>query len=659
MPGRPQHRLVRLLLSTVCSRSKAWTLHDVLFPSAAAQAQAVLQNLTRLTATLERLQGHAHKMEEQISRIASAATATANESSHDDSKVSLNGLRNLAELRAKFPNGVLAHRPQALLANIMYGLASTALVAAASCRTLFTEWENYDQLFAMPPESAGLFLGRISKAISRKTGPGSEQSRDVHDCNIDMGHGATPFEINKIVSTPTHEYHSECPVLWMRSNQYFATVLLKNEQRNHFLATLQRISERRSFACESPRLALVRSMGSFEPQRRRRMNASGSNFKAGQSNAFNELSRVLFRPHDVINARVDYEIKRVRTLLPKDRLPQSTPGRSAASSAQGDWRHTAAVIGVQIRGSMLCEGEYFIRDRTSPHANGTKCFQRFDWTGCVRRLEAQAKAAGYPAAHVYLATDTLALRKQAEKHFGDILADPPSNRGKYGEGSDANTQRIAMQELVTLARSDAFVFFSKTPNSSKSDSTYAQMGASWAAGRVFDPPLENVAKRRPYLGVFTVNPGSGSCLQSWSEEAVEPFAHDPGKVNFYRDRTGDYATTPTGRSWQSVGSRRPLNVAEEVMGGPLQLALESGKLRFTKAEWSSFGIDLPRAHKGMLTTVYAGAAYFQPSGTVLDAKLRKCGEGSEDCPYPSMAASSSNRPIMTSPNATRFPSYVK
>ena len=121
-------------------------------------------------------------------------------------------------------------------------------------------------------------------------------------------------------------------------------------------------------------------------------------------------------------------------------------------AVQNDWRRTNAVIGVQMRGAMLCEpGTPYevVGDRRDPRVNASRCFHRFDWAGCVRSLQAKAVSLGYAGARVYLATEMAPLRTQAERAFGEILAPPPANRGSYGESSSTSAWRVAMQELIT------------------------------------------------------------------------------------------------------------------------------------------------------------------------------------------------------------------
>ena len=61
-----------------------------------------------------------------------------------------------------------------------------------------------------------------------------------------------------------------------------------------------------------------------------------------------------------------------------------------------------------------------INSSTPRKGNASSCWQRFNWTKCVRNLENRARQVGYAGARVYLATDFLSLRTQAERDLGVV-----------------------------------------------------------------------------------------------------------------------------------------------------------------------------------------------------------------------------------------------
>ena len=347
------------------------------------------------------------------------------------------------------------------------------------------------------------------------------------------------------------------------------------------------------------------------------------------TNVFNELSRIFFRPTDTIIERANHEINRVRQLRSRY---QAKNHNATSDVRRGSWRRTAAVIGVQIRGAMLCDGPYSIVGHKDK-GDASACFRRFDWTSCVRRLQVRAKEIGYSDAHVYLATESFPLRLQAERAFGSTLADPPSNRGAYNEKANQGGWQVALQELVTLARADAFVYFSKE-GGARSDSTYAQTAASWAAGRQFEVPEVKGSGRRPFLGVFTVTRDPHiSCNISYSAKQVEPFGHVTD--SFVNDHHA--LTNKDGLQWHNVGQKQPLNTDEVLTVGALPQALASGQLNFDARQWASFGIDQSGLGNGRKTvTVFAAGSYFQPSRRA-QIELKRCNVTPSQCVYPSFS----------------------
>lgn len=189
----------------------------------------------------------------------------------------------------------------------------------------------------------------------------------------------------------------------------------------------------------------------------------------------------------------------------------------------------------------MCNNAKFKVNRTS-RLDLTACWQYWKWGACVERVAERARAAGYPKVRVYLATDFAELRRLAQIELGELIAPPPRGSTRrdffnpplqrprsvvptrFGGSSrnrtvdpksdqmkrDRGAQTFAMQELVTLAFSDAFIFWKGRGTEA---SSFSGTAAAWAHGRVPDQLLEELPNAsdvvrpwRPFLGVFTVSP---------------------------------------------------------------------------------------------------------------------------------------------------------
>ena len=544
----------------------------------------------QLEDSMMQLTGNLTTLLTRVRQIAEASTATAEEP-RDYRTSPFTDLRNLAEARAAFPHGAIVFTIQSGMCNTLLALVSAAVVAAATCRQFILDWSpntlpaqigaGFEELFEMPPREVGMQIGRL--------GPALEHSRG---CHVEMSHKGRGPGFTAITSSPTQKYLAECPVITMRGNQYFLPLLMRQTNQLQYKQALQRIVSTGSLSCPvHHREALAKHMMEVTTQPLMQRVTDGSSSPSATAspplpssqrmNAFNEMTRLLLKPRAEIFYRAHEQIASLRR-WPSARAGKGSP-RFRESKGSGaddkDWRQSAAVIGVHIRGEMMCYKHPPQGDRHSLTGNASRCWQRFDWTRCVRNLERRALDLGFAGARVYLATDFLSLRAQAQNDWGDLLAPLPRETPERVRGGPdpAASQRFSLQELVTLAHTDGFAFASETARAAKSDSTFTQTAASWAAGRLFELP-ENLHSDRPFIGVFTVNDG---CTNAWNQDAVEPFGHSPeGIITKYKR-----CSKPNGRIWKYTSSIKPTIGRERAVGAALAAALLQAHRE--QAAWAS------------------------------------------------------------------------
>ena len=404
---------------------------------------------------------------------------------------------------------LLVYHPQGGLGNVLFGLASSTLLATVLCRRLGIAWGHntnvqalgsFAELFQVP---AGVEF--LNETEGKAQIVALDGGKVTSNCTAHMGKTWTeggsrlaslmhPREFT--FAGPGGERISawQCPVLHVRSNMYFAPALLKNVAANPAAQWLRT----HGLACTRTMTA-VSAGSAHEPSHQRPKHDTGN---AKVVPYFGELSYHLLVPR----------IKRIE--LADESMSSTT---------------NIAVVGVHVRMVILLA--YTVKRlnatlQSIPAAvsvpSPEHILRDFGFLDCIAKVRAQIKADGEQAApsRVYLAADNHAVRVEANATLGvNVLLPPPRHimlgaerRGKMVTRRGSLATQGALDELLILARTNAMVVWDLK------DSTYSAVASSWAAHRAAGQSRGGGRTSRPWWGVYLVAHG----CQRVPDAEVEP-----------------------------------------------------------------------------------------------------------------------------------------
>lgn len=264
---------------------------------------------------------------------------------------------------------------------------------------------------------------------------------------------------------------TDCPVIHVRGNMYYAPVL----EANTAIARAARWLRMRGLACS----AAAKQMD--------------DGARARDAPFFAAVSRHFFVPHPQASLRADVTIANVK------------------SSAPGELR---AVIGVHVRSTIL------LALHKERHANVTSdgVMRAYGFLDCIALVRNKSQAAGFAGgSRVYLAADNPQLRQEALRAFPgpNELVQPPDylytgreSRGKMTTVRGAVATSGAIDEMLLLSRLDGLIVWDLK------DSTFSAAAASWGT--------HLRTRSRPWLGVHLVAEGCACVKDSDVEPATHP-----------------------------------------------------------------------------------------------------------------------------------------
>ncbi len=398
----------------------------------------------------------------------------------------------------------MVYYPESGLGNMLLGLSSTALLAAASCRRLALSWgsganpagsASFESLFERIPGVRLYTAAELSRPLAERWGPqcAANLSRPGHHLQLARAaDGAAPFslccgsiELNQHIRRHSPDFPAlvmtapnftslrfgrrsrlqwgDCGVVSVRSNYYVAPALMRNPRIARAAAYLMQHGLR----CPHPN-------GSAREQRAQDAGATHAADAPGTP-FFGAISRHLFVPHADDVAKAD-------------------------SYAQEQQRDGTAIVAVHIRSQIMA-----VHSALGRNVSADKLFER-GFKACVRRVQQLALVAGYSRSRVYVAADQLRVRAAANASLdpGELLPVPslvhPYNEHKCcGAVRPPSSVSSGLNELLVLSRADGLVVYGL-----HFASTYSAVAASWAALRGAGQPA---ARARPWLGVFEAENG--------------------------------------------------------------------------------------------------------------------------------------------------------
>ena len=412
---------------------------------------------------------------------------------------------------------LLVYHPRGGMSNSLFGLSSSALLATVLCRRFAVAWGTntniqagaaFEALFQRP---AGVEFLNESEGTATMVALGGS---NAHNCTVQLtdrgwSEGSLPLSnmsdprsFNFVDSRGFRTAATSCPVLHVRSNMYYAPILIRNPRTTPAVRWLRQ----RGLQCRADRHEGAGAAASAK-----------HDVSKSMPPYFAAISRHLFVPHEHNSRRAEMAIEQnasgtligvhvrmvILLALHGAQFRAASGEAAAAAAAIADTAHG------QTHGTAV-----------SKHAHQSVnsrpgVLRVYGFLDCIAKVRNASAAGSDTASRVYVASDNPSMRAEATAALGSVVMAPPPHIlvGHEKPREMAKKRGViatagALDEMLILARTDAIIVWDLE------DSTYSAVAASWAAHRVH-------SRSSQWHGVYIVSQG----CKRIPDEMVEPPAH--------------------------------------------------------------------------------------------------------------------------------------